>query len=195
MPSVENILWMVTENKHKHEEARAILASHGILVLREKLTKVEIQSQDLTEIALQAIRLLPENKRKNRTLIVEDSGLFIDALSGFPGPYSSYVHKTIGLQGVLKVLGGMNRRTARFESAVALSIPGLPPRVFVGRMLGTIAWEAKGESGFGFDPVFIPKGEEHTLAEIGAEYKNSYSHRAIALKKIAAWLRHTNRGV
>ena len=121
--------------------------------------------------------------------MVEDAGLFIEALKGFPGPYSSYVYKTLGVQGILKLMEGVKRREAYFLSAIAYAEPGLEPKVFLGKVEGFIVPEARGSKGFGFDPIFQPKGSEKTFAEMGVEEKNRFSHRAKALSALAEWLK------
>ncbi|NOZ89276.1 MAG: RdgB/HAM1 family non-canonical purine NTP pyrophosphatase, partial [Crenarchaeota archaeon] len=120
---------------------------------------------------------------------VEDAGLFVDALSGFPGPYSSYVYKTIGVHGILRLLEGEENRAARFVSVIAYAGPwGV--QLFRGEVKGSIAAEPRGSGGFGFDPIFIPEGADKTFAEMNIEEKNMYSHRARAARKLCSWLEH-----
>lgn len=180
---------MVTENEHKHREAREILAKYGVVLKRESLPKIEIQSRDLGEIASYALKQLPLRLRNRRMMIVEDSGLFVEGLHGFPGPYTSDVLATIGIHGLLRLLGNTNpRREAYFESAVALSIPKGKSRLFKGRVWGRISRVPRGREGFGFDPIFIPNGATHSFAEAGETLKNRRSHRAAAMRELAAWL-------
>jgi XTP/dITP diphosphohydrolase len=118
---------------------------------------------------------------------VEDSGLFVSALHGFPGPFSSYVHATIGVEGLLKLMSRQTGREAYFQASLALACPKAPSRQFSGRVYGKISNKAAGTKGFGFDPVFIPKGAWKTFAQGGSEFKDDYSHRAIAFRKLALW--------
>ncbi len=120
-------------------------------------------------------------------VIVEDSGLFVKPLGGFPGPFSSYVLKTIGLRGVLRLMRGFRNRSAYFQAAVALSSPRLRPATFTGYVYGRISPRVSGTQGFGYDPIFIRNGATRTLAQMGDEYKNRYSHRAVAMEKLAKW--------
>lgn len=169
-------LAIVTSNPHKGEEARAILARLGVeaeVVAEEKL---EIQSESLEQIALVAARRAHE--RLKRAVVVDDSGLFIDALNGFPGPYSSYVYKKIGIAGILRLMEGVENRSARFVTALAL-VSHLGEEIFVGEVRGSITTSPRGAGGFGFDPIFQPEGSERTYAEMGDE-KNELSHRARA---------------
>ena len=147
--------------------------------------KEEIQSSRLEEIALHALRRIDFH---DAPFFVEDAGLFVEALNGFPGPYSSYVYKTIGCEGILKLLEGLDNRKAYFLSVVALKAPGLGDVVFNGKVNGIIASEMRGEKGFGFDPIFIPDGCEKTFAEMSIEEKSRYSHRGKALRKMGEWI-------
>ncbi len=90
-------MWFVTQNAHKYQEARRTLDPFGIRIRKLAYPKTEIQSVDLGDIAKFAAEEAAE--KYNRTVVVEDSGLFVKALNGFPGPYSSYVHATIGVEG------------------------------------------------------------------------------------------------
>jgi XTP/dITP diphosphohydrolase len=172
----------VTGNEAKFREAHSVAIRFGVRLVMVDVEKLEIQSDRLEEISLRAAREAYGVLR--RPLVVEDSGLFIEALNGFPGPYSSYTYKTIGLGGVLRLLEGESNRRACFRSAVAL-VTGCHEEVFTGEVCGYIAVEARGTRGFGFDPIFVPEGSEKTFAEMAAEEKNMYSHRARAFSLMA----------
>ncbi|MCX8171934.1 MAG: non-canonical purine NTP pyrophosphatase, partial [Candidatus Bathyarchaeota archaeon] len=111
------LIFFVTGNIHKFNEAKEILAEYGISVAMLKIKTLEIQDDDIENIAktsaLNAVREV------NLPLIVEDAGLFIEALKGFPGPFSSYIYRTIGLNGIIKLMDGVEDRRAHFKSAVA----------------------------------------------------------------------------
>jgi XTP/dITP diphosphohydrolase len=174
-------LSVVTENKAKGVEALSILASLGVKARLVLMGKQEIQSESLEEIALHAARVAYATLRK--PLLVDDSGLFIEALNGFPGPYSSYVYKKIGVRGILKLMSGEVNRRACFKTAVAVIIPPLE-KVYTGETCGEITLEPRGEHGFGFDPIFIPENSKRTYAEMTLEEKNRISHRYKAYKKM-----------
>jgi len=174
-------LSVVTENKAKGVEALSILASLGVKARLVLMGKQEIQSESLEEIALHAARVAYATLRK--PLLVDDSGLFIEALNGFPGPYSSYVYKKIGVRGILKLMSGEVNRRACFKTAIATIIPPLE-KVYTGETCGEIALEPRGEHGFGFDPIFIPENSKRTYAEMTLEEKNRISHRYKAYKKM-----------
>ena len=119
--------------------------------------------------------------------MVEDSGLFVKALNGFPGPYSSYVHATIGVEGLVRLMNQKMRREAHFQASLAVASPRGTSQEFSGRAYGTISHKPAGKQGFGFDPIFVPKDTQKTFAQGGNQFKDRYSHRAIALRKLALW--------
>ncbi len=171
------------------------------MVLREfnlslgmlKIKTLEIQSESLEEIAKASV--LEAFEKCGIPLIVEDAGLFIEALNDFPGPYASYAYKTIGNRGLLRLMDGVENRKARFQSVVAYFSPDLEtPVCFKGEIVGEITKEVrKGNSGFGFDPIFKPQGSDKTFAEMSIEEKNMYSHRARAFREFAKWYRSFKR--
>jgi len=169
------------------KEIESILSSYYITVETAKIKKYEIQSEELEEVAkesaLKAYHLL------QRPLFVEDSGLFIKALNGFPGPYSSYTYKKIGLDGILKLMSGEKNRDAEFVSQIAYINQSGVIKLCRGVCEGIIAEEAKGSEGFGFDPIFIPKGHTKTFAEMSVDEKNRFSHRAKAAHLLAELLK------
>lgn len=179
-------LLFATNNLNKVREAELVLSRFGVSLKAVAVNKIEIQSNSLREIAIYAAK--SAYKAIRRPIIVEDSGLFIDALNGFPGPYSSYVYKTIGLNGILKLLDGVLNRRARFEAVVALAINECEVYVFEGYVEGYISSEIRGSSGFGFDPIFIPSGCNETFGEMGIVKKTSYSHRGKAFRELGIWL-------
>lgn len=182
-------LYLVTGNTNKLEEARAILEPYGIWLEKAPVEgKLEIQSDSLIDIALYAAR--DAYRRLRLPLIVDDSGLFIEALNGFPGPYSSYVYDKIGYQGILKLMESVRNREACFRT-VAVLIHHAIEEVFVGETCGVIAESPRGTGGFGFDPIFIPDGYTVTYAEMTLEEKNKVSHRYKAFSKLGEWVART----
>jgi XTP/dITP diphosphohydrolase len=131
---------------------------------------------------------------QRRALIVEDAGLFVDSLHGFPGPFSSHAYKTLGIGGLLRLLEGSRSRRASFKSAVAYCVPSGEPRVFEGLVTGSISRSPSGENGFGFDPVFVPAGSRRSMGQLSLEEKCAVSHRGQALRKFAAWYTRSNAG-
>ncbi len=176
-------LIFVTGNKGKLKEAQEILK--GVRVVGKDAKAHEIQSGDLAEVAKdsceKAYALLKQ------PLFLEDSGLFIEALNGFPGVYSHFANEKIGCNGILKLLEGISDRKAKFVCSLAYH-DGNKISIFTGECKGTIAHEERGRDGFGFDPVFVPEGSTKTFAEDPA-CKNTVSHRRRALDKFAASLK------
>jgi XTP/dITP diphosphohydrolase len=121
--------------------------------------------------------------------IVEDSGIFIEPLDGFPGVYSAYVLRTVGNPGILRLLGDRKDRGAVFRSCFGHFDHSRGPMVVTGECRGTISFEERGSGGFGYDPIFIPEGDERTFAEMQIEDKNLVSHRGKALKALLAVLK------
>ena len=178
-------LFFATSNKHKIEEFREFLAGHGIEVEPVDIEIPEIRHTDVSEVALEKARYAAEKTEKS--VIVEDSGLYIDALNGFPGAYSAFTLKTIGLKGILNLMVAEEHRSAKFVSAIAIAEPGKEPKVFVGEEKGTLSSGIRGSAGFGYDPIFIPDGYSKTHAE-DIEIKRKVSHRVSALEKLVGFL-------
>jgi len=176
---------MATGNRHKYREAYAILAELGIDLRHLEVKRVEIQADDLADIAEYSLEAIRDDVRP---IAVEDAGIFIDRYWGFPGPYSSYALRTIRLSGVLKLMAGVEKRGAIFQSVVAFG-NGEDTRLFRGVVRGRIANGIRGTGGFGYDPIFIPdEGDGRTFGEMTDEEKNAISHRARAFRSLGAWL-------
>ena len=186
-------LYFATKNLGKFREAKLLMTEYGVSLERLDADKVEIQSDSVEEIASYAALDLASKFKV--AVVVEDAGLFIRPLKGFPGPYSSYVYKTLGLWGLLKLMNGLDDRRAYFLSAVAYSKPGGFVKVFTGKVEGFITNRPRGHGGFGFDPIFKPmEGDGRTFAEMDMSEKNRLSHRARAFRKLALWLRERKIG-
>ncbi|MHA1310947.1 MAG: XTP/dITP diphosphatase [Candidatus Helarchaeota archaeon] len=188
------MIYFITSNDGKFKEAKLFLReNYNIEIERIKGIEVpEIQSDKLEEIAEFSLDfLLQKNKAPQ---FVEDAGLFIEMLNGFPGPYSSYVYRTIGNQGILNLLKpirGSNEVKAYFKAVIAYyDFKNNKKVLFEGISRGLISDKIKGDKGWGFDPIFIPiKGNGMTFAEMGIENKNKYSHRIDALKKLGNYVK------
>lgn len=173
---------VVTSNEHKYNELSLVAEKFGIKLKWIKLPKFEVQSDSLEEIVrVSAVYIYNMIKSP---LIIEDSGLFIRALNDFPGPYTNYVRRTIGLEGILRLMDGIRDREAYFMTSLCY-VDYKIVRVFNGMVHGRISHSIRGNKGFGFDPIFIPEGEEKTFAEMDLEEKNKYSHRAKAFEEFA----------
>ena len=208
---MSDTVWFLTSNPGKLAEASVHFASLGIEVKGLEVPDgaiVEPQASDLESVARakieQALDHLPHD---NAMLLVEDAGLFVTALDGFPGVYSSYAYNTIGNQGVIRLLEHLQSedpvrakrlRAASFKAVSILWKNGVM-LVGKGECQGSIASQIQGAEGFGFDPIFIPYDlDEHgqaldpenlgslsthgqTFGEVGVEVKHRFSHRKRAL--------------
>ena len=172
-------LFFVSSNKNKFEEAKKILNTLGIDSLFSKQKLQEIQSNSIKKIA----KFKAENafSKLKKPLIIEDDGLFITALDGFPGPYSSYVFQKIGNKGILQLL--KKNRKAKFVSIITY-FDGKIMKTFEANLFGKISHKPKGK-GWGYDPIFCPHNSSKTFAEL--KNKNELSHRFLALKKFSNW--------
>lgn len=180
-------LVFVTGNRGKAAEARAKLAPLGFRVEQRDLRLAEIQASSLEEVA--SWKVQQAARRIRAPFFLEDAGLFVDALNGFPGVYSSYAHATLGCSGLLRLLASIETRAATFRAVMVYVVPPRRPRFFVGECRGRIAREERGSRGFGFDPVFVPEeGDGRTFAELAPRDKNRLSHRGRALDALAAHL-------
>ncbi|MEM0017743.1 MAG: non-canonical purine NTP pyrophosphatase [Candidatus Korarchaeum sp.] len=177
-------LYFVSSNTHKYEEFRRMLSDIADLRFVEA-DYLEPQGEELEEIVVTSAKWLSSYIRG--PFFIEDSGLFIDSLGGFPGPYSSYVFKKIGNPGILKLMEGIKEREATFISVIALVFQGRV-EVFKGEAKGEIAESMRGR-GWGFDPIFIPRGSGGlTYGELG-ERKDLFSHRGLSCRGLREFLR------
>lgn len=174
-------LTFATGNEGKLAEARDKLGPLGFEVTQYAGGYPEVQADELETVARHGMDALADELEG--PFLLEDAGLFVDALDGFPGVYSSYVYGTLGNAGLLRLLADAGARTARFRSVVGYHDGR--PRVFEGVVQGRITRQRRGEGGFGFDPVFSPEGRERTFAEMSREEKSELSHRGRALEALA----------
>ena len=205
----------VTTNAGKLQEAKQYLDAP---VEQVDFDYPEIQAESLASVAAQGARAA--YRHTGKPVIVDDSGLTIDAFDGFPGPYSSYVEDTLGIERVWELARREDDRSGAFRGVVAycdgesfeatpepvdterrgqdlgvderagattdqqVADEGLPVRLFEGVVPGTVV-APRGESGFGYDPIFEYDGR--TFAEMDTEEKNAVSHRGRALARFAEW--------
>lgn len=174
-------LTMVTSNANKAREVAAFFDG-AVDVSHITLDIPELRSDDVQAIAREKARYAYD--RIHCPLIVDDTAFSINALNGFPGPYAAYVLGTIGNTGVLRLMDGIQDRTARFTTAIAFADDsGI--KVFSGTIEGRIIHGPRGTGGFGYDPIF--EVGDKTLAEIPLEEKCAISHRAKALSAFSTW--------
>lgn len=173
----------VSTNPGKADEVRSVLRPYGVEVRWRRRVLPEPQAESLEEVVrakLDATRGIPG------TVLVEDSGLFIPSLRGFPGIYSAHFLRVWGFDPILELLRHRGRRA--YFRAVAGLRHGSHEELFAGMVRGRIASRPAGTNGFGYDPIFIPTGWDRTFAEAPSQEKNAVSHRARALRKAGAAL-------
>ena len=160
-------------------EAEEILRKHEIAISHFQFQHNEIRADGLEEIAIEAARAAYAKLRK--PVIVEDSGLFIPVLNGFPSTYSAWAMGKIGCDGILKLMRNEKNRNAYFEACIVF-VGKKPVKTFTARCKGKVAMKKAGNSGFGYDPIFIPDGYDKTFGQ-SISLKNKLSHRYKSLLK------------
>ena len=183
-----------TNNQHKIKEVTHLLPAELQLI---SLKDIECED-DLPETGVK----LEDNARQKARYVhdkfgvdcfADDTGLEIEALNGRPGVYSArYAGPACiaeeNVQKVLTELQGVQNRKARFRTVIALYL-GDQEYIFEGSIEGRITESPAGSNGFGYDPVFIPEGEQRTFAEMSLEEKNRFSHRSNAIRKLSDFLK------
>ncbi|NKE35396.1 XTP/dITP diphosphatase [Natronococcus sp. JC468] len=172
----------VTSNVGKVEEAQDYL--EGIDTVEQvAYDYAELQSDSLEEIVVRGAEEAYTALGSEEPVLVDDTGLFVDALEGFPGPYSAYVEDTLGIERVWRLASEEQSTRARFRTVLAYA-DGERTETFEGSVAGTLV-APRGEGGFGYDPIFEYNGR--TFAEMDTEEKNAISHRGRALAEFADW--------
>ena len=169
---------VITSNPGKVKEYQHSFEGLGIEMVHMRVPYDEVQTSDLEEVVRKG---MTELKSKGISdFMIDDTGLFIDRLNGFPGVWSAYVQKTIGNEGVLKLMGGACDRGAVFKCCIGCSIKG-KDIIVTGTCGGVITEEERGAEGFGYDPIFS-HDRKRTFAEIPTDEKNGISHRGNAVR-------------
>jgi inosine triphosphate pyrophosphatase len=174
-------LYFITGNKNKFAEVKAILPS----VKRLDIDLPEIQDLDAKKII--RTKLLEALNHKQAEIIVEDTSLYFDCLNGLPGPLIKWFLKTIGNDGLFNIVEKLGN--AKVEAKTIIGYAKNPNKIyyFEGSIKGTII-SPKGESDFGWDPIFQPEGFSKSFAELTREEKNEISMRRIALNKLEKFI-------
>lgn len=182
-----------TNNAHKLEEVTAILGNRIELLSLKDInchTDIPETADTLEGNALLKAQFIQENYQMD--CFADDTGLEVEALNGEPGVYSARYagdghNAEANMLKLLHAMEGIENRKAQFRTVFALIIDG-KEHLFEGVIKGEIIKTRRGNSGFGYDPVFVPEGYSQTFAEMGNELKNKISHRAIATKKLCKFL-------
>jgi XTP/dITP diphosphohydrolase len=186
-------LVFATNNRHKLDEIRAVVGNQiEILGLDEAGFEGEIPEDHdtLIENALQKARYI--KGKTGYDCFADDTGLEVDALDGRPGVYSAryagpQCNAEDNIRKLLAEMQGVGQRSARFRTVIALIMYG-KEFLFEGVADGQIITEKRGDSGFGYDPVFLPENHSLTFAEMDISLKNKISHRAKAVSKLVDFL-------
>ncbi len=181
-----NTLYFITGNEGKVIELQEKLKPLKYNILQKDLGYPEIQADTLEEVATYGLNHVKASFSK--PFILEDAGLFITALKGFPGVYSKFVYYTIGLDGILQLMNQHKNRHAIFRSVYGYYDGKDNVHLFSGECPGVITQEKRGSHGFGYDPIFVPNGDVRTFAELTITEKNLVSHRGRALDQLIAFL-------
>ena len=199
------IIYIATGNKHKIEEIKQILKDEKEIEIKPitdigPMPEVNENGDSFYENALK--KAIIAGEKYNVNVIADDSGLIIDALNGLPGIRSSrflsHLDYKERMKEILKMIREVEfeKRTARFVcSAVYFS----PKKGIIlgakGIVEGKIAFEIRGDKGFGYDPIFIPNGYDKTFGEIGYPQKHEISHRSKAFRKLIALIKVLEGGI
>lgn len=179
----------LTTNPHKVNEANHFFNEKygfSIEIVKPDFEIVEIQAETCAEVASVSAKYAAEKLKC--PVLKSDTGLYIDALGGLPGPYNHYFDKQIGVEKFLKMFKGEKNRKARIEHCFAYCEPGEEPIVFSGGGTGTIATEPRGKLGRWHSFFYIPDGETKTLSELQEEdYDNEAKFWGNAIEQFAEW--------
>ena len=171
-------VYFATSNKHKFAEACHILDM--------KLRRIDIDLEEIQEVSVRKVAIHKANiayRKLRKPVIVEDTGLHLKGLNGFPGALVKWLISNTGTGGVCRIADRLKNREAYAETCVAFH-DGRKVRAFTGRIYGTIAKNPSGKTGFGWDAIFIPKGYAETFAQMDMKRKSSISMRGIAFRKL-----------
>ena len=188
-------LEFITSNKGKLREVSQQLAPLGYEVVQVDYGYPEIQADTHEEVAIFGMEYLEKRYQPKNPILIDDSGLFIEALKGFPGVYSKHALMTIGCEGMLKLLNGEKDRHAYFECMLAYREPGKDILFAHGKSHGQIAIaQMPGTYGFGFDPIFLPylgdgRLSDRSFSQLDIEVKNTLSHRGLAVAELIGKLK------
>lgn len=185
---------LASHNAGKIKEMEQILAPFGVAL--KSAVDLDLPEPDETETTFRgnaALKALAACEATGLPCLADDSGLSVDALGGDPGIYSArwageprdFMRAMQRVETGLSTVGATDR-TARFVCTIALARPGAEVRFFDGEVVGEIVWPPRGPGGFGYDPIFQPRGHTVTFGEMSADGKRQLSHRARALDAMIA---------
>ncbi|MDO5475166.1 MAG: non-canonical purine NTP pyrophosphatase [Candidatus Saccharibacteria bacterium] len=181
----------LTTNEFKFREAEIVLrGKYGldIEIMNPDFEIYEIQAKTCAEVAAFSVKYAAD--KLGKPCLKSDTGLYLEALGGLPGPYNAYFDKQIGVNKFLSMIKDETNRKARLEHCFAFCKPGEEPVVFIGEGHGYISREPRGKYGRWHDFFYIPDGETRTLAEIGDENPEEKARKyGDAIDKFAKWVK------
>ncbi len=183
-------LLLATRNQGKIKEIEAIIdEGFSFVTLQDFVQSGDFEEYGDTIEENALIKAKTAYDKSSITSLADDSGLFVEILDGRPGPVSARYASDdeTRIKRLLGELAGKSERRAVFRCAIAVVGP-IGEKIFIGECEGSIALQPAGNAGFGYDPIFIPKGYEKTFAELGEKIKNGISHRTRALLKAKEYL-------
>ena len=189
-------IYFVSNNLNKYSEIKSML-DDKIIDLDLKFCKqdiIEIQDEKIENIAMEKARSAYSIVKK--PILIEDDGLFINSLNGFPGQYSKFISKSIGNKGIIRLLKSSSDRSAFFKSIFVYN-DGIIAKLFYGKINGKISSTIT-TGGWGYDPIFIPLKRNNkngiTFAKLSqTNKKNELSHRRIAFYKFINWFNQNSK--
>lgn len=185
---MQRLLYLTT-NPHKVEEANTFFNKKygfNIEIVNPDFDIIEIQAKTCGEVAAFSAKYAAE--KLGTAVLKSDTGIYIDALGGLPGPYNSYFDKQIGVEKFLELFKNENNRKARLEHCLAYCEPSQEPLVFSGGSYGTISKRSRGTRGRWHSMFFIPDGETKTLSQLQEEnYENEARFWGTAIDDFANW--------
>ena len=190
-------LLIASRNSHKAEEITSLIGNYFKIADLSGLPEApEVEETGSTCLENATLKAIAISEFAAGLVLADDSGLEVDALEGRPGVHSARfagagADDSSNNLKLLAELSGIppEKRTARFRCVMVVAEGGRVLANFTGVVEGRLLGAPRGEAGFGYDPLFVPKGYSQSLAELGAEVKNTLSHRARALEQVVNWLR------
>jgi XTP/dITP diphosphohydrolase len=179
-----HLIYFASNNKNKYREIKSWVTKSALNLKFAHLMLTEIQADQIDNIAIEKAK--DAFLKVSKPVLVEDDGLFVNSLNGFPGQYSSFIFKTLGNPGILKLLAKCSNRSASFISVVVFC-NRTNIRAFRAQVTGQIS-KVVTEGGWGYDPIFIPDGVTRTYGQLHLQNRKSlFSHRIRAFEKFLKW--------
>jgi inosine triphosphate pyrophosphatase len=175
------MIYYVTGNKGKFEEAKRIISNF------EQLEADLPEIQEIDPKAIISEKLKEAQKNRTGAFVVDDVSLSLECLGGLPGPLIKWFLKTLGNEGLAEITKRFENPKVKVVAMIGYADDSGEIQFFEGVVEGKIV-EPRGSLGFGWDPIFLPEGQEKTYGEMTVDEKNEISHRRLALEKLRSYL-------